>query len=73
MAEHLVLRRFAGFTPYNAIDRIADRHNAKSTFHGYPRFCWYYGPMTWEILFRAMSGRRGRPYRAGDAGRRRRW
>ena len=60
-------RKFAGCTPYNALDRIADRKPDWPRLPGYARFCSYAGPITWDTLFLAL--RDGKPYRAGDAGR----
>ena len=68
-----VLRRFVGFTPYNAVDRISDRKEAKRPVPLRPCARWfYYGALTWRDLFLATSVFRGRAYRAGDATRRQR-
>jgi len=65
------LRRFAGFTPHNAVDRIRDaRDAARRVMPAPPR--WHYGMQTWDNLFRAFSTFRGVAYRAGDATRRQR-
>jgi hypothetical protein len=67
----LTLRRFAGFTPYNAADRIRDRRERGKPSKCPPWMGWlHYGPITGRDLFLATSHIRcGYPYRAGDAGR----
>lgn len=71
MYQTLSLRRFAGLTPYNAVDRIKDRKDAARPMPLRPCARWFhYGALTWPELFQAASVFRGRAYRAGDAARR---
>jgi hypothetical protein len=72
------MRRFAGFTPQNVVDRIRDRRDEAETMRHYarlpvkPQGRWHYGFIDWRDWFQAMAVFRGTAYRAGDSGRRRR-
>lgn len=69
------LRRFAGFTPLNVIDRIRD--NRQDRMSGRNRWAYgkltsrysHYGAMRDADWFRAFSSFRGIAYRAGEVGR----
>lgn len=69
------LRRFAGFTPHNVIDRISDQRQSRMS--GRDRWAFskltarysHYGVLRDADLFRALSSFRGAPYHAGKVGR----
>ena len=68
MEGHFLLRRFAGFTPWNAADRVREVREAAEPLRLRPCARWFhYGAITWVDMF--LATRRGIAYRAGDAGR----